>query len=464
MKIQRFIAVWLLICWATPGWAADLDERTMSFGRFGAVHLYQGSGGHPDQVVLFVSGDGGWNLGVVDMARALAGLGALVVGIDMIRFLKTLGASSEPCAYPAADFESLSKYIQKELGYPDYRQPILVGYSSGATLIYAVLVQAPANTFKAAISLGFCADLPLVNAPCKGGGLTWTKDPRKNVYNFLPFRQLGTPWVVFQGDVDQVCPAGKTRAYIEQIPEAQLIMLPKVGHGYSVPKNWLPQFKQVFRQLTAPAARSAAAEKLDLPLVEVPAEKPGSRLMAVLVTGDGGWAGLDQQVARQLAAQGICVVGLSSLKYFWTPRTPDSAAQDLARILEHYLAAWHKEKTLLIGYSLGADVLPFMAARLSSDLREHISQMALLAPGRQTAFEFHLSDWVGGGQARQYPIRPEIDKLAALPILCFHGEEENDSLCRDRLPPNVTVIPMAGAHHLGGSYQAIVEKILAAAK
>jgi len=442
---------------------AGLDERTMNFGRFGTVHLYQGSA-HPEQVVLFVSGDGGWNLGVVDMARELAGLGALVVGIDVIHFLKTLGASSETCDYPASDFESLSKFIQKELGYPDYRQPLLVDYSSGATLIYAVLVQAPANTFKVVISLGFCPDLPLTKALCQGSGLTWTKDPLKNDYTFLPSRKLETPWVVFQGDIDQVCPTGKTRAYVEQVPGAQLVILPKVGHGYSVPKNWLPQFKLHFQKVTAQTDSHAAAETLDLPLVEVPAEKPGRGLMAVLVTGDGGWAGLDQQVARQLAAQGIGVVGLSSLKYFWTPRTPDSAAQDLTRILEHYLSAWHKKKALLIGYSLGADVLPFMAARLPSDLRQRISRIALLAPSRQTAFEFHLSDWIGGGQARQYPVHPEIEKLTELPILCFHGEEESDSLCRDRLPSNVAVIPMAGAHHLGGSYQAIVTKILAAAK
>jgi hypothetical protein len=32
--------------------------------------------------------------------------------------------------------------------------PVLVGYSSGATLAYAALVQAPANTFRSAVSLG----------------------------------------------------------------------------------------------------------------------------------------------------------------------------------------------------------------------------------------------------------------------------------------------------------------------
>jgi type IV secretory pathway VirJ component len=56
--------------------------ETLSFGRFGSVALYRATD-HPRHVVLFVSGDGGWNQGVVDMARALSSLDALVLGIDI---------------------------------------------------------------------------------------------------------------------------------------------------------------------------------------------------------------------------------------------------------------------------------------------------------------------------------------------------------------------------------------------
>jgi len=45
------------------------------------------------------------------MARELSGLDALVVGIDINRYLKSLRNSKEVCSYPAADFEALSKYI-----------------------------------------------------------------------------------------------------------------------------------------------------------------------------------------------------------------------------------------------------------------------------------------------------------------------------------------------------------------
>ena len=51
-------------------------------------------------------------------------------------------------------------------------------------------------------------------------------------------------------------------------------------------------------------------------------------------------------MGNQLASRGVPVVGLSSLAYFWKPRNPDGSAKDLARILEHYLAAWHKSRVI----------------------------------------------------------------------------------------------------------------------
>jgi len=439
-----------------------MDESSLNAGRFGSVHLYR-QRPQPSHVVLFVSGDGGWNLGVVEMARTLAGLDALVVGIDIIDYLKQLGRSNETCLYPAADFESLSKFVQKSLGYSQYVQPVLVGYSSGATLAYVLIRQAPAGTFKAALSLGFCLDLPLARAPCKGSGLTWQPNPQKGVYMFSPAGNLETPWVVFQGDIDQVCHARDAQNFVSKVLGARIVMLPKVGHGFSVPKNWLPQFKEAFVDLTKNSAPAPDTGLDDLPLVEETTPAAGRRQLAVMITGDGGWAGIDQQLAEDLVAHGLSVVGLNSLKYFWSPRTPEGAARDLERILRHYLHAWQKEQTILIGYSLGADVLPFMTARLPADLRAKIGLIALLGPSRETAFEFHLSDWMGGGsRARQYPLLPEIEKLQDLRTLCFYGEQENDSLCRDVLPAWVTKIHMVGGHHFGGQYEFITDAIVQA--
>lgn len=217
------------------------SESTLDYGRFGKLTLYQTSA-QPSHVVLFVSGDGGWNLGVIDMAQSLAGLDALVIGIDITHYLGELGRSSETCSYPAADFENLSKFVQMKLGFEHYRSPVLVGYSSGATLVYTTLVQAPKGTFRGAISLGFCPDLPLSKSFCKGNGLTFETIPEGKGFNFLPAAELKSPWVALQGTSDQVCDAGAVKTFIKQVGNAEAVLLPKVGHGFSVQKTGCHSF------------------------------------------------------------------------------------------------------------------------------------------------------------------------------------------------------------------------------
>jgi type IV secretory pathway VirJ component len=438
---------------------------TLHYGRFGTVTLYQQSV-RPSHVVLFVSGDGGWNLGVVDMARELSTLDALVVGIDITHYLKEMGSSPDKCSYPAADFEMLSKFIQKKLEFPVYVPPVLIGYSSGATLVYAVLVQSPPNTFQGAISLGFCPDLPLSKPMCRGNGLEWKQGPRGRGYRFLPAENLHSPWTAFQGEIDQVCDPKDTEEYVRQVKNAEIVMLPKVGHGFSVPRNWMPQFRKAFTGLTG--RRGAGhipedAEVKDLPLIEVRAKTETARTMAFIISGDGGWAGLDRELGEFLADKGIAVVGLNSLQYFWTRRTPGTAAEDMERAVKHYLSAWNKDKAVIIGYSLGADVLPFMVNRLSPETLERIELAVLLGPGYEADFEFHISDWLGAAPAKtSLPVLPEVEKLKEnrIKVLCFMGEDERDSLCGALKGDAAQVIRTRGGHHFGGDYKDIAESIL----
>jgi len=120
--------------------------------------------------------------------------------VDIRRYLKALAGSPEPCVYPASDFEALGQFIQKHDGFSDYHPPVLVGYSSGATLVYAVLVQAPPGTFKGALSLGFCPDLALSKPFCKGRGLAFVPGPKGKGVVFLPAARLEPPWIALQGD------------------------------------------------------------------------------------------------------------------------------------------------------------------------------------------------------------------------------------------------------------------------
>ena len=200
----------------------------------------------------------------------------------------------------------------------------------------------------------------------------------------------------------------------------------------------------------------------DLPLVALPAASPGTGALVVFLSGDGGWAPLDQAVAQDLAAAGHGVVGLSSLRYFWKARTPESAARDLGRILRHYLAAWGERRVVLVGFSFGADVLPFLVDRLPEGLRRRVSLVALLGMSASTAFEFHLSQWLGGAPGPEVPVVPELTRLKGMRLLCVYGTLEATSPCRTLDPSLARVVALPGDHHFGGDYRRLAEVILGA--
>jgi len=253
-----FLAGWLMAALASASVAKPLSslpktnpklrEQTLTYPKFGQVALYRESD-HPAHVVVFVSGDGGWRLGVVDMARHLADLDALVIGVDIRKYLRALGRAKSPCSDAGSDFEALGQFVQTELGYPRPEPPILVGYSSGATLVYAALVQAEPGRFRGAMSLGFCPDLPVVKPFCEGRGLRFVANPKAKGVLFSATSTLEDPWVVFQGSIDQVCNPQETADYAKKVRHGELVWLDKVGHGFSVEKRWLPQFADAFHRV-----------------------------------------------------------------------------------------------------------------------------------------------------------------------------------------------------------------------
>ena len=462
-------AVTMLILLGLSG-AAGADE-VIEFGRLGKVTLYMPAG-EPKQLVLFLSGDGGWNLGVVDMAKHLSNRGAMVAGIDINQYKKRLLESADSCLYPPGDLESFAHHLESKYRFPGYLNPILVGYSSGATLAYTTLVQSPAGTFKGALSLGFCPDLPWQKPMCAGSGPGLKADPAPKQgqkegqgYIFRTAPGLKDYWAVMQGDIDQVCDKSLTEKFAAEIPAADFILLPKVGHGYSVERNYLPQYLAAYDKLAAvpaPVATILPTSVSDLPLVEVPASgtaAPFGDLMAVILTGDGGWAGLDREVAAVLAGRGIPVIGWDSLRYFWTAKNPEIASKDLDRIIRHYSASWQKSRVLLVGYSMGADAMPFLLNRLPPDTRSKVAATSLLGLGTEAFFEFHVGLWVGrttGGQ----PVEPEMRRLEGSNITCIFGKDESDSLCR-KLPDRIVHrTELGGGHHFGGDYEHLAQLIL----
>ncbi|MGZ7030706.1 MAG: AcvB/VirJ family lysyl-phosphatidylglycerol hydrolase, partial [Thermoanaerobaculia bacterium] len=149
--------------------------------------------------------------------------------------------------------------------------------------------------------------------------------------------------------------------------------------------------------------------------------------------------------------------------YFHMRRSPEESACALERVIRFHQIEWKRPNVILIGYSRGADVLPFMAGRLPSDIRQSVSVIALLGLEPTSDFRYHPS-WIPFVHIRepQFPVAPEVEKLRGLKVLCFFGEKEKHSICRTLDPTLVTAVHEPGSHHFAGNYRGIAETILAA--
>lgn len=261
----------------TPVQAADagakepplvpLDDpfiKTFEFPPMGTVYAYLPKKVEDDtDIVLFASGDGGWEPRVVDMVVKMQARGQIVVGFSTPEYLKRIDASKLKCAYPPGELEGLSQFIQRKLNIRIYRMPLVVGYSSGASLAYVAMAQTPINAFVGAVGLGFCPELALTKPLCRQGALTRAPQFDKDHWRLYPVDALVAPLDVLQGETDELCKVDDVEAFMKQVGNASVKSLPKVGHGFSSVNEWFPAFAAAYDALDAkrPMKSEAAAMK-----------------------------------------------------------------------------------------------------------------------------------------------------------------------------------------------------------
>jgi type IV secretory pathway VirJ component len=221
---------------------------TLNIAPFGKVFIYKQPTAR--KVAIMISGDGGWKYGVVDFAKSFSRENTLVIGVDILRYIRNLRQMPGNCAELAADFINLATLVEKKYGFPDYIAPVIMGYSSGATMVYAILAQSRTGNFAGGISLGFCSDLRLPRSPCQVNGLIAEADSTGKIFFLQPNARLGNRWIVLHGKVDKVCNYSETAEFVNKTSDAELITLPDVGHGFAKQSNFMPQWKDAFRRLT----------------------------------------------------------------------------------------------------------------------------------------------------------------------------------------------------------------------
>jgi type IV secretory pathway VirJ component len=380
-------------------------------------------------VVVLVSDARGWTAGADRAARTLAARGALVVGVSLPALRAQEGCLD--AAGPLGALAALGARAAAEAGGPDGMAPVLAGFGEGAGAVWAAAAQGMAA--KGLATAGFDGAAPADASWC---GVA-VEDGRFRIGAKAP-----APWIE-AGDGAALAGVEGARA---------------LGEGD--PRDGLPTAVGLIAGADSRADAAPSLEGLrDLPLTlhEDPEAPPGDAL-ALFISGDGGWARFDAEVADRLAAAGLPVVGVSALRYFWRERPPARIAADMARIAEVHGARLGRRKLILVGYSMGANVTPFYVPLLPEAVRARVAGLALLSPTARTGFEFKLGGWFGVDSG-PHDVAAAIAATGA-PTLCLHGARDPGAPC-PRLPlgaARATELP--GGHDLGDDWDRVAAAIL----
>lgn len=412
---------------ATATDAETLRHEHETFADLGLVDIVLPTTTPNDLVLLL---DGGH---AQQLAEQLAAEGRLVARMPLSNLLANAQAHQDRCLYPVTLLDVFSQHLQQKYRFADYRKPALVGTGDGAAVVYAALAQAGAPVFRTGIGIDFCPTLTMPVPPCAGEGNLKFDVVAAARYQLAP-TDFATSWQAL--NTQPACSAAA-----EFGPTA-------------VAPDLLRELNAALSAVPADGGDQVG----DLPLIELAPHSAGDYFV-VLLSGDGGWANIDKDIGNRLNQQGIPVVGWNSLQYFWTRKTPERASADLARTIRHYQTMWHRNKVVLVGFSLGADVLPFMVSRLPPSERAAIADVALLSLGHRVDFEFHVTDWLGSGHPDSRDIAPELGQLRE-PVLCLYGTHDTDTLCPSYRAANVTTIGLPGDHHFEGDFKRVSQLIL----
>ncbi|HET9236349.1 MAG TPA: AcvB/VirJ family lysyl-phosphatidylglycerol hydrolase [Oligoflexus sp.] len=151
------------------------------------------------------------------------------------------------------------------------------------------------------------------------------------------------------------------------------------------------------------------------------------KTLILFLSGAGGWVMFDKRLIAELNSQGFDVLGMNTLRYFlWRARSPEELTAVIQSQLQIWMPLWRDESLVMIGYSQGADVLPFVTARLHPAWRNRTKCLVLLGPARHADFHLRLRDVICNSySSNALALEPELKSIGPqLPVLCIAGEKD----------------------------------------
>lgn len=455
--ILKYAMSWAFACMLTVGLLAsgsaraDEDDTKYDLGMISPPHILRPQGKVTSEVVL-ISDVTGWSDKEKAVADKLVANGSLVIGIDYPSFLASLNKydvnQNDGCIYIVSDLESLSQQVQRSFADSTYQLPIIAGVGAGGAMALTIAAQTPDATVAGTLAVDPTSGIGLKQELC-------TPAEKKTDGDMVSF-----------GLQDGALPNPILVTFTSKAPKDGRDHVEEIQKDHPDVQTTDSETDDTYATLEASLTDlmksiDSAKSPLGLP-VDVMETTPTEDTLAIVYSGDGGWRDIDKEVGSYLQDQGIPVVGVDSLHYFWSERDPQQTADDLARMIQFYTKRFKVKHVVLIGYSFGADVLPASYNRLKQPDKDKIVQMSLLSLSQKVDYVISVMGWLGASSEGKGgdPIN-DLKSINPKMVQCVYGKDDDEDVgCPLLKGTGAEVIAMDGGHHFDDDYEALANHII----